>query len=50
MGTRGHAQDAAFSSHEVSAAVIKQKEQGAEYASGVCQVIETLGNMSNSSD
>lgn len=46
LESKGHAQDAAYTSHEILTVVSRQDERGAEYTAGLQQVMKTLNKMS----
>lgn len=46
LESKGHAQDAAYTSHEILTVVTRQDERGAEYTAGLQQVMKTLNKMS----
>ena len=47
LESRGYSKDAASTGHEILAVVTRQEQQGAEYASGMYQVMKTINKMSN---
>ncbi|SPO05139.1 uncharacterized protein DNG_07825 [Cephalotrichum gorgonifer] len=45
LETKGHAKDAALTSHEILAVVTRQEDRGTEYTAGLQQVMKTLNKM-----